>query len=130
MLPGNKRSSPCRAALLGIVIGKERAFVGDAVNVGRSAPHHAAMVGTDIPNANIISHDADDVWFLGLRLRRSCCSENRHRNGQHSQKASNEVACFHSFSLAVYFSLFLRMDADAATTKRIAARQPARWRQR
>jgi hypothetical protein len=64
MLPRNKRGASCRAALLGIVIGEERPFVGYAVDVRRPTPHHAAMVGADVPNADVIGHDDENVWFF------------------------------------------------------------------
>src|ERR1035438_7210967 len=61
MLPRNKRGTPRRAALLSIVIGEEPPFIGYAVDVGRAPPHHSVMVGTNIPNADIIGHNHKNV---------------------------------------------------------------------
>jgi hypothetical protein len=94
MLACNERSSPSRTALLGIVIGEERPFIGYAVDVGRPPAHHAVMVGANLSNADVIGHDDENVRFLLLRLSRSGC---RRRSGQHGQNASNQGASFHSF---------------------------------
>jgi hypothetical protein len=56
-LARNKCGATGRAGLLRVVVREQRAFGGDAVDVGRSASHHAAMVGTDVPHAHIIAHD-------------------------------------------------------------------------
>jgi len=53
--------------LLGVIVGKEGALSGDAVDVGRASAHHAAMIGADIPDADIVSHDHHDVGlFVGV----------------------------------------------------------------
>ena len=41
-LAGNKPGTTGRAALLGIIVGEQGAFIGDAVDIGRFVPHHAA----------------------------------------------------------------------------------------
>ena len=64
-LSEDERGPSGRAGLLGVVVGEQGAFAGDAVDVGRASAHHAAMVGADIPDADIIGHDDDDVGFLG-----------------------------------------------------------------
>lgn len=56
------------AGLLAIVVGKEWSFAGDAVNIWGASAHHPAVVSADIPSANIVGHDHDDVGFLGLRV--------------------------------------------------------------
>ena len=50
-----------------VVIGEEHAFGGELVEVRRSPGHHAPVVGPDVPNANVVCHDHDDVGFLRLR---------------------------------------------------------------
>ena len=35
---------------------------------GRAAGHHAAVVGADVPHADVIAHDEDDVRLLVLRV--------------------------------------------------------------
>ena len=54
-----------RAGAEGIAIslcsGEERAFLGDAVDVGGAIAHHAAIVGADVPVADVVGHDDEDV---------------------------------------------------------------------
>src|SRR5665213_1200610 len=57
------------AGLLGVVVGEQRTFVGYTIDVGGAPTHHPSMVGADIPDADIIRHEHDDVWLLGGRLR-------------------------------------------------------------
>lgn len=68
-LSQDERGSSCGAGLLRVIVGEQRAFLGDAIDVGRTAAHHAAVVGADIPDADVVSHDHDDVGLLGSRLR-------------------------------------------------------------
>jgi len=46
------------------MVRKEHAFLGDAVDVGRAA-HHAVGVGADVPHADIVTEDDQDVGFIG-----------------------------------------------------------------
>ena len=57
-----------RAGLLGVVIGEGDAFFGNAINVRRLVAHHAAVVVADVPRADVIAPDDEDVGFLALRL--------------------------------------------------------------
>ncbi len=68
-LSEDKGGTACRAGLLGIIIREHRAFSRDAIDVGRTSTHHAAMVGADIPDADVVAHDDDNVWTLWRRLR-------------------------------------------------------------
>jgi hypothetical protein len=52
------------------VVGKEHAFLGDAVDVGRAA-HHAVGVGTDVPHADVITENDQNIGFLIGFLGRS-----------------------------------------------------------
>ena len=56
------------AGLLAVVVGEECAFAGDAVDVRGASAHHTAVISADIPGADIVGHDDDDVGFLGLRV--------------------------------------------------------------
>ena len=58
--------SPRRATLLGIVIGEGHAFVRDAVDVRRLVAHHAAVVVADVPGADVVAPDAEDVRLFLL----------------------------------------------------------------
>ena len=49
-----------------VIVCKNRTFVGDAVDIGRAVAHHPAVVGADVPIADVITHDDQDVWFLLL----------------------------------------------------------------
>ena len=69
-LPGDERGAAGGAGLLPVIVGEDRAFVGDAVDVGRAVAHHAAIVGADVPVADVIAHDDEDVGLL-LLLRDS-----------------------------------------------------------
>ena len=52
------------AARFGVVIGEDHALRGKFIEMRRPAGHHAAVVSTDVPNADVISHDDDDVGLL------------------------------------------------------------------
>jgi hypothetical protein len=52
------------AARLRIVIGEQHAFGGELVEIGCPAGHQSAMISTDIPHADVITHDDDDVGPL------------------------------------------------------------------
>ncbi len=63
-LAGDEVGAPRRATRFRVVVGEEHAFLGELVEVRRLAGHHAAMVGADVPHADVIPHDEDDVGFL------------------------------------------------------------------
>jgi hypothetical protein len=52
------------AALLAVVVGEGESFAGDAVNVGGFVAHHAAAVVTDVPGADVVSPDDENVRFV------------------------------------------------------------------
>ena len=64
-LTGNERRASGGAGLLAIVIRKNGTFVGNAVDVRRVVAHHAAIVGGDIPVADVIGHDDQDIRLGG-----------------------------------------------------------------
>ena len=57
-----------RAARLGVIVGEQHAFLGHLIEGGRSAGHHAAMVCANVPHADVIAHDEEDVGFLVRRV--------------------------------------------------------------
>ena len=69
MHAGEEGVAPRRAALLGIVGHEDRAFVADAIDVGRFADHQAAVVDARLHPADVVAHDEQDV---GLRLLGGC----------------------------------------------------------
>jgi hypothetical protein len=62
-LAHDEGSAPRRAALLRVAIGEHHAFMGDAVDVGRLVAHHAPAVAAEVPVADIISPDDQNVGF-------------------------------------------------------------------
>jgi hypothetical protein len=52
--------------LLTELVGEDRAFVGDAIDVGRTIAHLAAVVGAYIPIPDVVGHNEEDVGFLDL----------------------------------------------------------------
>ena len=67
-LAGEERGASRRATLLGVVVGEDHAFLGDAINVGGLKAHQAHRVGADVGLADVVAPDDYYVWFLGLRL--------------------------------------------------------------
>jgi hypothetical protein len=62
---------PSRAALLGVVIGEDHAFLGDTVDVRGVKSHQAHGVGTNVRLADVISKNDEDIRlfrFLLLRI--------------------------------------------------------------
>ena len=60
---GEEGIAPGGAALHGDVVHEDRAFVADAVDVGRFADHQAAMVDARLHPADVVAHDEEDVGF-------------------------------------------------------------------
>ena len=71
----DERRPTGRAALLGIIVRERHPFAGDAVDVGCLVSHHAAVVVTDVPSADVVAPDDEDVRLL--RLRRSAAGRNK-----------------------------------------------------
>jgi len=63
-LTGDECSATGRAALLAVPVGKQRAFLGDAVNVGRAIAHHTQVVSADVRPTDVITHDEKNVGFF------------------------------------------------------------------
>jgi hypothetical protein len=64
MLAGNEGRAPCGAALLSIVVSKDRTFIGYAINIGRLITHLTHAIATDIPDSNIITPDDEDIRLV------------------------------------------------------------------
>src|SRR6185295_9870864 len=60
-LPGDEGGAAGGAGLPAVVVGENRAFAGDAVDVWRSVTHHATVVPADVQIADVIAHDDEDV---------------------------------------------------------------------
>ena len=68
VLAGDERGPAGRAALLAVVIGEGDALVGDAVDVGRPVAHLAPVVVADVPPADVIAPQDQDVGLLRCHL--------------------------------------------------------------
>ena len=57
------------ATLLGVEVGEQRAFLREAIDVGRLVAHHAEVVGADVVDADVVAPDDEDVRLLAGLLR-------------------------------------------------------------
>ena len=57
MHAGKEGGAPGRAALLGIIGHKPRAFIREAIDVGRLPNHESLMVSTHVHDADVIAHN-------------------------------------------------------------------------
>src|SRR4051794_8794932 len=75
VLSADEAGAPGGAALLRIIIGEGHAFFGDAVDVGGAIPHSAAAKMADVPYADVVSPQDEDVglfrWHEASPLRAS-----------------------------------------------------------
>ena len=103
---GDEVGAACRAARLGVVVGEQHAFGGELVEIRRPAGHQTTVIGAEIPHADVVTHDDDDVrplpgwrgrrcWLL--RLRGACQSDGREcRGGDERTTTQQEIAAFQS----------------------------------
>ena len=63
-LPGDEGGSTGCAGLLGVVVGKDDALIGDPVDVGRLVAHQPHRVGRDVRLPDIVAPDDEDVRFF------------------------------------------------------------------
>ena len=68
-LAGDERGAPGGAGLLAVVVGEQRALAGDAIDVGRLVAHHALVVGAEVPVADVVAENDQDVGSLAGRRR-------------------------------------------------------------
>ena len=66
VLAGEEGGAAGGAALLAVVVGEGNALVADAVDVGRAVAHLAAAVVADVPPADVVAPQDEDVRLLGL----------------------------------------------------------------
>jgi hypothetical protein len=66
VLTGDEARAAGCAALLAVPVGEGRPFLRDAINVGRLVAHHAFAVMADVPIADVVAPDDEDVRFVGL----------------------------------------------------------------
>src|SRR5215468_3783440 len=103
MHAGEEGVAAGRAALLGVIVREERAFIADAIDVRRLADHQPAMVDARLIEADVVAHDEEDIGFLpllgGSRNARHC------RGGTHYDKSAPDCSehahgCLSSMSAA------------------------------
>ena len=97
-LAGDERPAAGGAALLAVPVGEQRAFLGDAVDVGRLVAHHALVVGADVPVADVVAPDDEDVGLLGRGLCK-CRRYHAERKRDPGGHARNHRCKFIRFSL-------------------------------
>ena len=61
VLAGDERGAAGGAALLRVVVGERNALVADPVDVGRAIPHLPTAVVADVPPADVVSPQDQDV---------------------------------------------------------------------
>ena len=66
VLAGNEGGTSGGATLLTVVVGESGSFIGNPVDVGGAIPHLAAIVVADVPPADVITPENEDVRFAGL----------------------------------------------------------------
>ena len=103
-LTGDERRAAGGAALLGVIIGEDDAFLGDPVDIRRAVAHQALGVDRDVPLADVVAEDHEDVRLRrrGRILRRRHPGPNRqndrraqcpqHRNSLPGQACAAIVA--------------------------------------
>jgi hypothetical protein len=65
-LSGDERRASGGAARLAVVVGEDRALSGQAVDV-RGLAHHAVRISADIPHADVIAPDDEDIGLWPVR---------------------------------------------------------------
>ncbi len=60
------------------MVGEQRPFPGQAVDIGRLVAHDAVVVSADVGPADVVSPDDKDIGFI-LRRNRNCGTE-RHQD--------------------------------------------------
>ena len=69
--------------------------------------HHAAVVVADVPSADVIAPDDEDVGFLVRRLRRGGRAEERRANRQQGQAVAHKSqSYFHEESFRYVESIW------------------------
>src|SRR5262245_60474607 len=77
----DERRAPSGAALLAIVVGERKAFPRQPIDIRRLIAHHAAVVVADVPGADVVAPDDEDVGFIVRRLRGCRQNSGAYRGG-------------------------------------------------
>ncbi|KAG1246706.1 hypothetical protein G6F65_020545 [Rhizopus arrhizus] len=63
-LPGNEGGPARRATVFSVVVGENRAFIGDTIDIGRSVAHDPSGVGADVGLPHVIPKNDKNVRLL------------------------------------------------------------------
>ncbi len=87
MHAGEEGIASGRATLLGVVVGEQRAFLADLVDVGRLSDHQAAVIDARLHVADVVAHDEEDIGLLSLCLGEGLMrrDDNRHQRHKHTE---------------------------------------------
>ena len=96
------------------MIHEQHAVIGDTVDVGGAAPHHAAVIGADIPHADIVTPDDKDVGAISRfrGLRNSSAGQ-----GHHGGKRLKNSGQFHFATFLFVVSAQTTWASDRAIRK-------------
>src|SRR4029077_5347614 len=61
VLAGDEGGTSSGAALLAVPVGESHSFLGHAVDVRRLVAHHPAAIVADVPHADVVSPENQDV---------------------------------------------------------------------
>ena len=73
VMPVKKALRPAVQLCSRKIVHENRAFLTDAVDVGRLAHHQAAVIDARLHPADVIAHDEHDIRFLLLRRNWHYC---------------------------------------------------------
>src|SRR5690349_9842496 len=62
ILAGKKRRASGSAALLAVIVGERYPFIADTVDVRGAVPHLPPAIVADVPPADIISPQDENIW--------------------------------------------------------------------
>jgi hypothetical protein len=100
-LAGDERGPPGGAAVLGVVVREQHAFLGDPIDVRRVVADDAERVGADVGLAHVVSEDDEDVGLPSARrlcrsnLGGSCTVGCRHQRDAPSAGSANRTRRLH-----------------------------------
>src|SRR4051795_9764365 len=67
VLTGDEAGATGGAALLGIIVGEGHSLGGKSVNVWGPIAHHATTEMADVPDADVVPPEDEDVWLTRFR---------------------------------------------------------------
>ncbi len=89
ILPRDEGRATGGAARVGILVREKDAVLGNAVDV-RCPAHHAVRVSANVPHADVVAKNDEDVGFpVRRRLCWGNCEDCPSRPGQHNQALFN-----------------------------------------